>query len=285
MKKFVVHFALLFVLIIQAQEQPSPIHVTVTGQGKPLLLIPGFTVPGDSWLSVVDVLKKEYECHVVTLAGFGGTNPIGFPWLPQINKALEKYIDQNDLTNVTVMGHSLGGTLALWLASREHNQIEQLVIIDALPAAGALMFPNFNPEELVYESPYNHQLLAMTDEQLEQMAMGMAQGMSLNSATQQKIKEWIMMADRETYVFGYTDYLKLDMRKDLAKIHIPVTLIAADRPYGKEMVEQNMKSQFENLTTYDLIIATDAAHFVMFDQPEWFMEQIQGILLSTSTTK
>lgn len=280
MKSIFLALAILFSLSTRAQENNQPIHVKVIGKGKPVLLIPGFTVPGESWDTVVNQLKDNYECHVVTFAGFGGKKAIDFPWLPQVNNALEEYIRQKELTNLTVIGHSLGGTIAIWLASRENNGISKIVLIDALPAAGAIMIPNFNPENLVYDSPFNNQQLSMNESDFEQMAQGMAQGMSLNPEIQKQIKDWIILADRKTYVYGYTDYLKLDLREDLKNISIPVTIIAADKPFGKEMVMQTYQSQYANLLKYDLIIADNSAHFVMFDQPEWFMEQIQNILAS-----
>lgn len=70
------------------EQAPKPIHVEVSGNGNPIIFIPGFTVPGDVWNPVVKELEKAYECHVVTLAGFGGKAPIGFPWLPKVNDAL-----------------------------------------------------------------------------------------------------------------------------------------------------------------------------------------------------
>uniref|UniRef100_UPI00404AB824 alpha/beta fold hydrolase n=1 Tax=Gelidibacter sp. TaxID=2018083 RepID=UPI00404AB824 len=262
----------------QAQEDQSPIHVKVTGSGKPIVLIPGFTVPGESWDTTVNQLEKNYECHVITLAGFGGKEPINFPWLPQVTKAIEDYIKDKELTHVTIIGHSLGGTIATWLASREHHTISNMILVDALPAAGAIMIPNYNPENLQYDSPFNTQQLAMTTTEIEQMAAGMAQGMCMNQEAQKKIQEWIVMADRKTFVYGYTDYLKLDMREDLKHISIPVTIIAAEKPFGREMVIETYKNQYKNLSNYDLIIADNSAHFVMFDKPEWFMEQIQRIL-------
>jgi len=278
MKNIILFLAVFFSLTIQAQIKNQPIHVKVTGNGNPVMLIPGFTVPGEGWDTVVNQLAKNYECHVVTLAGFGGKEPIDFPWLPQVNKALESYINQNKLTNLTVIGHSLGGTIATWLASRENSRIKKIVLVDALPAAGALMMPDFNADNLVYDNPYSKQQLSMSETEFEQMATGMAQGMSLNPEAQEKIKNWIISADRKTYVYGYTDYLKLDLRKDLKNIAIPVTIIAADKPYGKEMVTQTYQNQYANLAKYDLIIADNSAHFVMFDQAEWFLEQIQQIL-------
>lgn len=280
MKNIFLVLAILFSMSTQAQETNQSIHVKIIGKGKPVLLIPGFTVPGESWDTIVNQLKDNYECHVVTLAGFGGKKAIDFPWLSQVNDGLEEYIKQNQLTNLTVIGHSLGGTIAVWLASRENNEISKIVLVDALPAAGAIMFPNFNPEDLAYDSPFNNQQLSMSESDFEQMAQSMAQGMSLNPETQKRIKDWIIWADRKTYVYGYTDYLKLDLREDLKNISIPTTIIAADKPFGKEMVTQTYKSQYANLEKYDLIIADNSAHFVMFDKPEWFMEQIQNILAS-----
>lgn len=280
MKNIFLILVILFSLSTQAQETNQPIHVKIIGKGKPVLLIPGFTVPGKSWDTVVNQLKDNYECHVVTLAGFGEEKAIDFPWLPQVNDALEEYIKQNQLTNLTVIGHSLGGTIAIWLASRENHGISKIVLVDALPAAGTIMFPDFNPENLTYDSPFNNQQLAMNKSDFEQMAQGMAQGMSLNPQTQKRIKDWIVLADRKTYVYGYTDYLKLDLREDLKNISISTTIIAADKPFGKEMVTQTYRSQYANLLKYDLIVADNSAHFVMFDKPEWFMEQIQNILAS-----
>ena len=280
MKNIFLFLATFFLLTLQAQTTKKPIHVKVTGKGKPVMLIPGFTVPGDSWSALVNELEKNHECHIVTLAGFGGKTPIAFPWLPKVNTALENYINQQQLNNLTIIGHSLGGTIATWLACRENNNISEIVLVDALPATGALMIPNFNPDDLAYDNPYNKQQLALNAQEFEQMATGMAQRMSLNTATQDKIKDWMILADRKTYVYGYTDYLKLDLRNNLKDITIPVTIIAADQPFGKEMVTLTYKKQYANLAKYDLVIADNSAHFVMFDQPEWFMKQIQQILAS-----
>ena len=59
-----------------------------------------------------------------------------------------------------------------------------------------------------------------------------------------------------------------------------MTIVAATKPYGKDMVAQTYKDQYANLKEYDFILADEAAHFIMLDQPEWFMEQIETILSS-----
>ncbi|WP_422103971.1 alpha/beta fold hydrolase [Winogradskyella sp.] len=269
---------LSFAIHTQVDQTVKPIHVKVVGEGNPIILIPGFTVPGEIWNPLVEELEKNYECHIVTLAGFGGKAPIAFPWLPKINRSLKAYIAENNLQNVAIIGHSLGGTIATWLASQDNAAVSKLILVDALPAAGALMIPNFNPDNLAYDSPYNKQQLAMDDKQFEQMAAMMSQGMSLKKTAQDTIKKWIIMADRKTYVYGYTDYLKLDLREDLNKISVPTTIIAATQPYGKDMVTKTYKEQYANLKNYNFILAEEAAHFIMLDRPDWFIDEIQKLL-------
>lgn len=80
MKNIFLVLVILFSVSTQAQENNQPIYVKIIGKDQPLLLIPGFTVPGESWDTIVNELKDNYECHVVTLAGFGGKKAIDFPW-------------------------------------------------------------------------------------------------------------------------------------------------------------------------------------------------------------
>ena len=90
--------------------------------------------------------------------------------------------------------------------------------------------------------------------------------------------EWMVQADRETYVYGYTDLLKLDLREDIRKINIPVSILAAAQPYGLEMAQRTYTEQYKNLKNYDIVFASDAAHFIMYDSPQWFQEKLNAIL-------
>ena len=270
----------LFVMVLIAAlttsltAQSNAFKVNVVGEGPPLLFFPGFACTYEVWEDQVAELSKGYECHVFTFAGFGDVAPIEFPWYPKIKEAILGYIEENNLQNAIAIGHSLGGTLALSLAS-EKPIFQKLVIVDALTSTGALMFPNYNPDDMVYDSPYNNQLLAMGEEDFSKMATGMASGMIMNKEKQGQIIEWMKKADRKTYVYGYTDYLKVDLREEVGKIKIPVTILAATQPYGEEMARQTYQEQFKNLSDFELKFANGASHFIMYDQPEWFLNELK----------
>jgi len=268
---------LILIFALHLNGQNKAFRVDVLGKGEPLLFFPGFTCTSDVWEAQVKELSKEFECHLFTFAGFGDVPPIEFPWYPKIEEEVQQYITEHQLTDAIAIGHSLGGTLALSLASKAPN-FKKLIIVDALTATGALMFPNYDSENMVYDSPYNNQLLEMEMEDFEKMASGMASGMTLKQEKQGQIVDWMKKADRKTYVYGYTDYLKVDLRESVSKIRIPVVILAAAKPYGEQMARQTYETQYKNLANYELRFAEDAAHFIMFDQPEWFLSQLKSSL-------
>jgi len=101
--------------------------------------------------------------------------------------------------------------------------------------------------------------------------------MSLNKEKHHQIEQWILDADRKTYVYGYVDLLKLDLREDIARITIPVTVLAATHP-NREMMEINYKKQYAKLPDTEFRFAENAAHFIMYDNPQWFMDQVTQIM-------
>ena len=267
-------FLTFFITAVNLNAQ-TPFEVEVKGKGQPILLFPGFTCTGEVWEDTVAELSKKFECHIFTFAGFGEVTPIEKPWLPKIKNGIINYVSEQQLKDPIIIGHSLGGALGLWLASEENHPYSKLIVVDALPATGALMIPNYKSENMVYESPWNIQMLEMDEVTFKKMAVQMSSGMAVTIEKHEQLKNWILKADRETYVYGYTDLLKLDLREDISKINIPVTVLAATHPYGLEMAKNTYQEQYKNLETYEIEYAEGSAHFIMYDKPEWFMSQIK----------
>jgi len=258
--------------------QPNAFEVKVEGKGEPILLFPGFACPAEVYSDLVSELSKNYECHSFTFAGFGDVPPIKIPWLPIIKEAISSYILNEQLKSPTIIGHSLGGTLGLWLASENNHTFNKIIVIDALPSIGALMIPDFNSSTMSYDNPYNNQILNLDAEAFGKMAQEMANGMTLNEKKKSVIKDWMIQTDRKTYVYGYTDLLKLDLRQDISKIKTSVLILAATEPYGIEIIKQNYSNQYQNLDKYNIKFAENSAHFIMFDRPQWLVETIKSEL-------
>ena len=257
--------------------QMEAIEVEVVGKGPDIIFLPGFACPGDVWDDLVSELSKTNACHIVSYAGFNGIEAIEDRWLVSVKSSLEKYILDKKI-RPTIIGHSLGGSLGLWLCIDKNVDIERIISVDGLASVGALMIPNFSSDMIIYDSPQNQQMLTMSHESFREMTFQMSKSMVLDSSYHELISKWMMNSDRKTYVNGYTDLLKLDLRADLNKINVPVSIIAAVYPYGKEMVSETYNSQFQQLDKYDIFFAEKSAHFIMLDEPTWLEEIIKSIV-------
>lgn len=263
---------ILFVLTlfsVSAQEQKA-FDVVVKGKGEPVLLFPGFGCTSQVWDDVVDELSQKHELHLFTFAGFGNVTPIETPWLSTIKEQLTTYIKVNKLKRPTLVGHSLGGTLALWLASSHNDMFKKVIVVDGLPSTAAVMIPGYTGEKIPFDNPQSKKMLEMNDTAFQNMITQQVAFMCKSTDGQKAIIDMMKNADRKTYVYGYIEMLNLDLRNEIAKITAPVTVLAATFP-DRETVEKTYKDQFEKLPGVAIKYAEQSSHFVMYDQPEWFL--------------
>ncbi|MDY8137786.1 alpha/beta hydrolase [Aquimarina sp. 2201CG5-10] len=276
MKKFSITIV-LFAIINFSFGQTSAITVEITGQGDPILFLPGFTNPGTIWNETVSNLEGDFQSYLVSYAGFNGNAPIEMPWYDTIKNELIDYIKNKDLKNIRIIGHSMGGNLAIDLAAAVPNKIKSLILVDSIPCMRELMMPGVTEDQIQYKSPFNQQMLAMNETQFKQTAMMMAQNMTNKKDKVTTLLDWMMEADRKTYVYGYTDLLKLDLRKVLDKISSKTLILGAAFP-TIEIAEANYKKQYAALSNKTIDMIPDSKHFIMFDQPELFYKKVNAFL-------
>ncbi|HZY82897.1 MAG TPA: alpha/beta hydrolase [Cyclobacteriaceae bacterium] len=282
MKKLSILILGVIVAIATAYAQSTPsatpaFHAKKSGKGEPVIFLPGFTCPGAVWDETIAHLNKQYETHVISYAGFNDLQPIKMPWYETIKKEMIVYIQTNKLKNIRIVGHSMGGMLAVDLASELPDQVRSIVAVDALPCLRELWMPGVPASSFKYDSPYNKQQLAATDETMKQTATMMSSSMTLNKEKADLIAKWTLEADRETYVYGYTDLLKIDLRDALTKVKAKTLILGAPYP-DATVVTANMEKQYANLKTKNIVIAENSRHFIMFDQPEWFYGKVNSFL-------
>lgn len=273
MKKLAVSAALWFVVIFGYAQQAPAIRVEKSGSGKAILFLPGFTTPGSVWKETVKNLDFKYESHLVSYAGFNKIAPIAVPWYETVKKDLLEYIQQNKLSHIHIIGHSMGGNLAVDIAAAMPGNVDRIILVDAIPCMRELMMPGVSASQLQYDSPYNNQMLNMSDEAFRQTASMMAQAMTDTKEKVDSLMKWSIEADRKTFVYGYTDLLKLDLREVLDKVTAKTLILGAPFP-NKDLVKANMEKQYAKLANKTIEIAEGGKHFIMFDQPQWFYDKV-----------
>jgi len=269
-----------------SQNQRS-FDVEVSGKGKPVIFIPGLASAGSTWDDTVKHYQDRFECHVLALAGFAGKAPIDTPLLDTVAKDLVAYVQQKKLDHPVIIGHSLGGYLALKLASEHANLFGRLVIVDALPFFAGASNPNITLEAAQQMAEgMRKQMLSSIGSASSFNPEQMAATMATKPADVARIAEWTRKSDVKTVAGAMYELFSTDLRQQIATIRVPTlvlgTWIAYKEYAPRDQVESNFRRQYATLPGYKLVLFDHARHFLMWDDPDMFYREVDDFLSGKS---
>ena len=267
--------------IFNSNGQSKAFTVKITGKGQPILLIPGFSCSGDVWKETVAHLQNRYECHVLTIAGFAGVAPIDAPILKTVRDEIIRYVQSKKLVKPIIIGHSMGSFMGLWVGSTAPGLFGKLICVDGMPFLSALADPNANADSLKKNSMYNPEAAVRNFESLPDSGFIDKTASALfwqvnDTARAREIATWQYRSNRRTLGLALIELATTDLRKDIAKITTPVLVLGSiyeTREKSYELIGQ----QFKQLPGAIIHVA-NSKHFIMYDQPQWFYNEIDLFL-------
>ena len=261
--------------------QQKAFKVDVYGTGQPIILIPGYACSGDVWKSTVDALKGKYQLHVLTLAGFAGVPPIDTPVLKTVKNELIQYVKENHLNKPVLIGHGLGAFMSLWAASEYPSLFSKILCVDGVPHISPTNYPSTSLIDIKKEPAYNAETIAynfvnMPRKEFEANQFKAMRNMVKDSTRVRLITNWTAASDRKTLSSVYAEIGAIDLRNAISKINIPV-LILGSNFRTKELSKKLFDDEYGNLAN-KLILIVPAKHFIMYDDPIWFREEVKNFL-------
>lgn len=280
----------LFTASLNAEVRHMPSFTAdVEGQGKPVILIPGLGCSAEVWSGVVSHLNAEgFQTHALTLAGFGGTAPLHSDhYLQTVRDDLAGYVKQNQLDRPVIIGHSLGGFLALWFAASYPSLPGKIVSVDGLPYLAAVMNPAITPEGAQnMAAGFRKSIASAPQQQYEADERQTLASMLTSPANIERELKVVLTSDRSTLAEAMAEMMTIDLRNDISKIHVPVLVLGswvAYKDYGATHDSSLMlySKQFEKLRGVRIVMNDTSKHFIQLDAPEWFCAQVDGFIKSS----
>jgi esterase len=103
------------------------------GQGKPLIILHGLFGASDNWLTVGKSLSEHFEVYLVDQRNHGQSFHDPKHNFDVMAEDLGKFIKENNITQPIVLGHSMGGKVAMNYALNHPGKLKKLIVVDISP--------------------------------------------------------------------------------------------------------------------------------------------------------
>lgn len=263
------------------------IIVTTAGGGGPdIVLVPGLASSARIWNGTVAALPN-YRYHIVQVRGFAGVPPganVDGPVSAPVAEEIFRYIDEQQLVRPAIIGHSMGGTIAMMVAARHPASVGRVMVVDMMPFPGAMFGPPGATPESV--KPIADRIrTAMTSPLPDGARRGMAvQTITSMIATESERPAAIndtMTSDRGTAANAYHELIVTDLRPELKNISAPLTVLYV-QPHGAPItpaqLDDHYAQSYASVPNRTIKRIPDARHFIMFDQKQVFEAEVTAFM-------
>lgn len=268
-------------------EHPSrqPISVQTQGAGADVILIPGLASSRAVWADLAARLQTNYRIHLVELAGFASTAAIanreGEVISPAVD-AIAEYIRTQQIKAPVIIGHSLGGEMALMLGARHPDHVGRLMIVDALPFYMLMTDPAATRERAARQAMTMREwLMGQSAAQLAEFQSASVARLVKTEAVRPALVSAGLNSDRKTVADAVYELMTTDLRPELGRIRAPLEVVYAyDTLFGvpAASVDAMYRHAYASAPDTHFTRIDGSFHFVMLDQPERFSRAVESFL-------
>ena len=117
------------------------VHYEAYGRGRPVLLLHGWLNSWNVWRSTIEALGRDFRLYALDFFGFGDSSDQANDFSVSNFSTLDtQFMAQLGIQRAPLVGHSMGGTVALTTAIRHPDQIAKVAVVGS-PIDGASLSP------------------------------------------------------------------------------------------------------------------------------------------------
>jgi pimeloyl-ACP methyl ester carboxylesterase len=268
-----------------AKFSSARISVTTSGSGQDVILIPGLGSSSEIWAETAAAVPG-YRYHFVQVAGFAGApageNSSGLV-MARVAEEIARYIREAGLSRPALIGHSMGGSVAMMVAARNLDAVSRLMVIDMLPFLGAFFGPPGTTADGVRATAdaLRDKALANTEEERRRSVEASIATMVMDESRRADPIRHGLTSDRDVAARAYHELITTDLRPELGKIRVPVKVLyvqTPNLPLNEAQFDAFYKASYAGLPQAELKRIPNSYHFIMFDQPQRFAEEVRAFL-------
>jgi N-formylmaleamate deformylase len=246
---------------------PTRFSVVVQGTGPDVILIPGLTGSREVWKGSVAAVPG-YRYHLVQVAGFANTpargNAQGNVVAP-LAEEVARYISSRGLRRPAIVGHSMGGTVAMLVASRHPSLPGKVMVVDMLPQPAGILGGDAAGMRGLADS---------------------LRDLSASPGGRRLVESAIRLfgnpeggADPDVTARATHELALMDLSPALPRIAAPLTVVYASLdPSRRAADDGRYRAAYAGKRGAKLVRIDNSGHMIMYDQPARFRAELESFL-------
>ncbi|MCS6840540.1 MAG: alpha/beta hydrolase [Roseiflexus sp.] len=245
------------------------VHYEVFGRGQPVLFLHGWMGSWRYWFPTIKQVAERYRAYSFDFWGFGESRRKKTPEsIQNYSYQVIRFLDALGIDRVLLVGHSMGGMVALKTALDYPSRIAKVVTVGA-PIAGSslswfLKLTYYQPIANTFaHTPWLRRFLF-------RHFLGETNDPAVHEILEDSLKSSAITLQR-----SIASMLHTDLRPELARLTVPALVVHGGRD---EIVNPNQANLFQHVPLAQVVVMPKSRHFPFLDEPEQFNSLLLGFL-------
>ena len=265
-------------------DQDLKVHVVAeAGAGRPVVLIHGWPLSGESWSAQVPALKDAgYKVVTYDRRGFGKSDPGDSYDYDALSDDLDNVLSDLDLTDVTLVGFSMGGgEVARYVSRHGEDRLHSVVFAAAVPPA--LLESDDNPDGPLTQEAADEMRSGLEDdrdaffEDFTKAFFSAGDELKVSEEQREDAVKLCQQSNQEAALGCMDAFATTDFREDLKKIDVPTLVIHGDSD-GIVPFEGSGKRTHDTVQGSELVLLEGAPHGCNLSHAKEFNEALLEFL-------
>ena len=253
------------------------------GDGRPVVLIHGWPLSGESWSEQLPALKEAgYRVVTYDRRGFGKSDPGDSYDYDALAGDLDNVMTDLDLTDATLVGFSMGGgEVARYAARYGLDRVHSVVFAAAVPPY--LLQTDDNPDGPLTED-LAHQMRSGLEsdrdaffDQFTTQFFSAGDELKVTEEQRQAALELCRLSDQDAALGCMEAFATTDFRDDLTKITVPTLVLHGDSD-GTVPLEGSGRRTHEAIEGSELVVIENGPHGINTSHPDEFNRALLAFL-------
>ncbi len=236
-------------------QHPYPEYLENRGDFE-MVLIHGLGANSSIWDSISPYLMGTFKVWTFELSGHGDTQPTMNPTIESESKRLAEFLKQEDISYPTLVGHGMGGMIALQYTIDNPADVHRLIMMDSAPMQLATM----EQKKLVGQAILEDYDLFVASRYLN---------MSFEPDVTDRVLEMALRTDSATFVSLLMSSFDFDVTEDLGRLSVPLLVIGSEMMFPTPESSRPMLETigFQNARSLNFKRMGKTGHYIMIERP------------------